>query len=83
MIALQLDAAGRNKFWADRKAACEAKQGVAHAAVAAVAPTTAPAPAPSVSSLPGSITNTSVDYERFQRYLALLEATKDLNVGFT
>ena len=62
----KLNATGRYKFWADRKAAHEAKQGVAHADIAAAAASTpAPAPAPSVSSVPGSITNTLADYENF------------------
>ena len=77
----KLDAAGREKFWAYRKAAQEAKQGVAHAAIAAAAaPTPAPAPAPSVASVPGS--NTSPEFEIFQRYMALMKATEDLDVGF-
>ena len=47
----KLDAAGRKKFWADRKAAQEAKQGVTHVVVAdTAAPTPASAPIPSVAS---------------------------------
>ena len=77
-----LDAAGKEKFWADRKAAQEAKQGVAHVVVAdAAAATPAPAPAPSVASVPGS--NTSQEFKRFQRYMALMKTTEDLDVGFT
>ena len=70
----KLDAEGRDKFWADRKSARDAKQGVTHAAVADKAPTPAPVPAPA--------SNASADFERFQMYLALVEATKDLDVGF-
>ena len=62
----KLDEAGKEKFWADRKSAQEAKRGVAHVVVAdAAAATPAPAPAPSVASVPGS--NTSQEFERFQR----------------
>ena len=76
----KLDAAGREQFWADRKAASEAKQGVAHVVVAdAAAPTPAPAPAPSVASVPGSIT--SPELKRFQQYMTLMKATEDLDVG--
>ena len=76
-----LDAAGQEMFWADRKAAQEAKQGVAYVVVAdAAAATPAPAPAPSVTSVPGS--NTSQEFERFQRYMALMKSTDDLDVGF-
>ena len=71
----KLDAARKDKLWADRKAARDANQGVTHAAVADEASTPAPAPAPA--------TNKSADFERFQRYLPLVEATKDLDVGFT
>ena len=78
----KLDAAGRDKFWADRKSASKAKRGGAHVVVAdAAAPTSAPAPAPSIASIPGS--NTSQEFERFQRYMALMKATEDLDVGFT
>ena len=67
----KLDAAGREKFWADRKSAQEAKHGVAHVVVAnAAAPTPAPATVLSVASVPGS--NTSQEFERFQRYMALM-----------
>ena len=69
-------------LWADRKAAQEAKQDVAHVVVAnTAAPTPSPAPVPSVASVPGS--NTSQEFERFQRYMALMKATDDLDVGFT
>ena len=61
----KLDAAGRDKFWADRKAAHKVKQGVAHDVVTDADHTPAPAPAPSVSSVPGSITDTLADYEKF------------------
>eukprot|EP00957_Ditylum_brightwellii_P152838 11633468-Ditylum_brightwellii.AAC.1 len=70
----KLDAAGRDKFWADRKAARNKNQGVTHAAVADEISTPAPAPAPA--------TNTTSDLKRFQRYLGLVEATKDLDIGF-
>ena len=70
----KLNAEGRDKFWADRKSARDAKQGVTHAAVADKASTPAPVPTPA--------NNASTDFERFQRYLALVEATKDLDVGF-
>ena len=70
----KLDAAGRDKFWADRKSARDAKQGVTHAAVADKASTPPPVPA--------QANNASADFEWFQRYLALVEATKDLDVGF-
>ena len=51
----KLDETGKEKFWADRKAAQEAKQGIAHVVVAdAAAATPAPAPAPSVASLNGN-----------------------------
>ena len=70
----KLNAEGRDKFWADRKSARDAKQGVTHAAVADKASTPAPIPAPA--------SNASADFERFQRYLALVEATKDLDLGF-
>ena len=73
----KLDAAGRNKSWADRKVAREAKQGVTHAAVADKVSTPAPAPTPSPAA------NTSEEFERFQKYLALVEGMKDLDVGFT
>ena len=54
----KLDEAGKEKFWADRKAASEAKQGVAHVVVAdAAAATPVPAPAPSVASVPGRNTS--------------------------
>ena len=63
---LKLDATGRDKFWADRKAAQEVKQGVAHVVVDnATAVTPTPAPAPSVASVP--VSNTSQEFERFQR----------------
>ena len=78
----KLNDARRDKFWADRKAAQEAKRGVAHVVVAdAAAATPAPAPAPSVTSVPGS--NTSQEFKRFQRYMALMKAMEDLDVGFT
>ena len=77
----KLDEAGKEKFWADRKAAQEAKQGVAHVLVAdAAAATPAPAPALSVASVPGN--NISQAFERFQWYMALMKATEDLDVGF-
>ena len=77
----KLDAAWKKKIWADRKAAQEAKQGVAHVVVAdATAPTPAPAPPLSVASVPGS--DTSPEFERFQRYMTLMKATEDLDVGF-
>ena len=77
----KLDAAGKEKFLTDRKSAQEAKRGVAHVVVADVAAATpAPAPAPSVASVPGS--NTSPEFERFQRYMTLMKATEDLDVGF-
>ena len=77
----KLDDAGKEKFWADRKVAQEAKRGVAHVVVAdAAASTTAPVPAPSVAGVPGS--NNSPEFERFQLYMALVEATEDLDVGF-
>ena len=77
----KLDDTRKEKFWADRKAAQEAKRGVAHVVVAdAAAATPAPAPAPSVASVPGN--NTSHEFERFQRYMALMKATEDLDVGF-
>ena len=51
----KLDAVEQKKVWADRKAAQEAKQGVAHVVVAdAAAATPAPAPAKSAASVPGS-----------------------------
>ena len=43
--------------------------------------TPAPAPAPRVASVPRI--NTSPEFERFQRHMALIKATEDLNVGFT
>ena len=77
----KLDEAGKEKFWADRKAAQEAKRGVAHVVVAnAAAATPAPAPAPSVASVPGSIS--SPEFERFQQYMMLMKATEDLDVRF-
>jgi len=60
----KLDAEGRDKFWADRKSVCDAKQDVTHATVADKASTPAPALAPA--------NNASADFERFQRYLALV-----------
>ena len=73
----KLDAAGRNKFWANRKSAHEAKQGVTHADVADKVSTPEPAPAQAPTA------NTSEDFERSQRYLALVEGMKDLEVIFT
>ena len=79
----KLDDAQREKFWADRNViytACKARNGVAHAAVAEVAVAATPAPSPSVASAPNS--DSVVDFECFQRYMDMLEATKNLNVGF-
>ena len=77
----KLDEAGKEMFWADRKSAQEAKRGVAHVVVAdAAAATPAPAPALSVASVPGS--NTSQEFKRFQRYMALMTVTEVLDVGF-
>ena len=74
----KLDEAEKENFWADRKAAQEAKRGVAHVVVADTAALNpAHAPALSVASVPGS--NTSQEFERFQRYMTLIEATGDLS----
>ena len=56
-------------------------RGVAHVGVTdAAAATPVPSSALSVASVPGS--NTSQEFERFQRYMALMKATEDLDVGF-
>jgi hypothetical protein len=73
----KLDTAGRNKFWADRKAARKAKHGVIHADVADKVSTPVPAPTPAPAA------NTSEEFERFQKYLVLVEGMKDLDVEFT
>ena len=64
----KLDVTGRDKFWSDSKTAHDAKMCVTHAAVPDEISTPAPVPVPA--------TNTSADFERFQRYLALVEARK-------
>eukprot|EP00957_Ditylum_brightwellii_P080950 6157805-Ditylum_brightwellii.AAC.1 len=72
----RLNTTERDKFWADRKANCNANLGVSHAAVGDKSNTPAPAanaPAPAP---------TPADFEWFQKYLALVEPTKDLDVGF-
>ena len=78
-----MDDAQQEKFWADRKAtyrARKAKKGVAHSAVAEEAVAETPAPTPSVASVPSS--DRAVDFDRFQWYIDMLEATKNLDVGF-
>eukprot|EP00957_Ditylum_brightwellii_P031240 2368394-Ditylum_brightwellii.AAC.1 len=71
----KLNAAERDKFWADRKAARNANLEVNHAAVGDESHTPAPTPAANTPA-PAPVTNTTVDFGRFQRYLAMVEATK-------
>eukprot|EP00957_Ditylum_brightwellii_P163778 12468717-Ditylum_brightwellii.AAC.1 len=76
----QINAAERDKFWADRKANRNANLGVSHAAVGDKSHTPAPAPAantPAPAPVPAA--NTTSDSKQFQKYLALVEATKDLD----
>ena len=78
-----MDDVQREKFWADRKATYtsrKSKKGVAHDAVADEAIAATPTPPPSVASVPSS--NRAVDFERFQRYMDMLEATKNLDLVF-
>ena len=78
-----MDNAQQKNVWDDRKAtytARKAKKGVAHAAIAEETVAATPAPPPSVVSVPSS--DRGVDFERFQRYMDMLEATNNLDVGF-
>ena len=79
----KLDNAQQENFWADPKTTYtvrKAKKGVFHAAVDEKAVAATPAPPPSVASVP--ISDRAVDFECFQRYMNMLEATKNLDVVF-
>ena len=57
-------------------------ESVAHAStsIGNDVPTPVPTPAPAPTPVPAA--NTSVEFERYQKYPSLVEATKDLDVGY-
>ena len=77
----KLDDVQREKFWDDVKAtytAHKANKGVAHSSVAEEDVAATPAPPPSVAGVPSS--DCAVEFERFQRNMDMLEATKNVDI---